>query len=181
MEWLVFCQQFFKNPASVGSIVPSSRFLAHKLVGNIEWAQCKTVVELGAGTGAFTKQLLEHKPVYTRLLVFEKDPIFRAELAVKFRNVPLYDDAVRLVDTLAAEGIEHVECVVCGLPFAMFSHERRQDILAQIQMILETGGQFITFQYSPQLYKELCANFSEVKLGFALLNLPPAIIYTCRR
>lgn len=181
MEWIVFCQQFLKNPSCVGSVIPSSRFLARKVAGSVAWEECDVVVELGAGTGSFTKYLIMHKPQKTKVILFEKNPAFRAQLKEKFRTVPLYDDAVRLTETLAAEGIEKVDCVVSGLPFAMFSAQQRREILEQIQCILPKGGQFITFQYSPQMYRELCTSFTKVRVGFTFLNIPPAIIYTCYR
>lgn len=181
LEWLLFCRRFIHAPSCVGSVIPSSRFLARKIVRSVVWEHCRLLVELGAGTGSFTKHLLADKPQYTRFLVFEKDPVFRAQLADKFSGISLYDDAVRLKEILAMDGIRRVDCVVSGLPFAMFSFEQRRTILSQIQSLLPTGGQFITFQYSPQLYWELRLNFSEVRIDFTVFNLPPAIIYSCRR
>ena len=180
-EWLLFCRRFIHNPSCVGSVLPSSRFLARKMVRSVAWEQCGLIVELGAGTGSCTALLLANKPQHTKMLVFEKDPVFRAQLAEKFAAVPLYDDAARLAEILAAEGIRRVDCIVSGLPFAMFSNAERQAVLAQINRVLPKGGQFITFQYSPQMYRELCQKFSEVRVDFTFLNLPPAIIYSCRR
>lgn len=181
MEWLLFCQQFIKNPGYVGSILPSSRFLARKLVSNINWHCCNTIVELGAGTGSFTKYLLRHKPPGSRLLVFEKDHVFRMQLAKKFRNISLYTDAASLKNVLLAEGINGVDCIVSGLPFAVLPNEEKQNIFNQIRQVLPSGAQFITFQYSPQIYRELCRNFSEVQIDGTFLNVPPAIIYVCKR
>jgi phospholipid N-methyltransferase len=181
MEWLLFWQQFIKHPGCVGSILPSSRYLARKLVSNIEWDRCKTVVELGAGTGTFTKYLVDAKPARTKLLIFENNSVFRVLLTKRFREITLFDDATNLEEVLFAEGIKGVDCVVSGLPFAVFPDEKRQDILRQVQRVLGLDAQFITFQYSPQIYRELCSIFSDVQIRFTLLNVPPAIIYICRR
>jgi len=181
MEWIMFWQQFIKHPGCVGSVLPSSRYLARKLVSNIEWDRCKTVVELGAGTGSFTKYLVDAKPARTRLLIFENNSVFRVQLAKRFRGIPLFADAVNLEKILLEEGISGVDCVVSGLPFAVFPDAKRQDILQQVQRVLGFGAQFITFQYSPQIYRELCNHFSKVQIRFTLLNVPPAIIYICRR
>lgn len=181
IEWIVFCRRFLQNPSCIGSVIPSSRYLARKVAGSVVWEGCKTVVELGAGTGSFTKYLMAFKPPGTRVVLFEKDPVFRAKLKEKYRTIPLYDDAARLAEILAAEGIGKVDCIVSGLPFAMFSAAQRRNILAQIQWALPKDGQFITFQYSPQIYRELSLYFTKVSLGFTMLNVPPAIVYTCRR
>lgn len=181
LEWIIFCRRFLQNPSCIGSVIPSSRFLARKVAGSVLWESCETIVELGAGTGSFTRYLMAYKPQRTEVILFEKDPVFRAQLKRKFRAISLYDDAAKLAEMLAAEGIGKVDCVVSGLPFAMFSAEQRQDILTQIQGVLPRGGQFITFQYSPQMYRKLRLNFTKVKVGFTLLNVPPAIVYTCSK
>lgn len=181
MEWYMFCRQFVKDPGSVGSLLPSSRYLARNLIREIDWDRCETIIELGAGTGSFTKYLMEAKPAKTKLLVFEKNPIFRLQLVQKFPGISLYNDAVNLEAVLIAKGIRQVDCIVSGLPFAVFSDAKRQHILGQIHRVLQDGAQFITFQYSPQIYRELCVVFSHVQIRFTLLNVPPAILYICRR
>lgn len=180
VELLVFWQRFLKNPAGIGSLIPSSRFLARKVAGSVKWEGCEVIVELGAGTGSFTKLLMAGKPRHTQVILFEKDPVLRVQLRKKFRGIPLYDDAVFLKEALCAEGVSQVNCVVSGLPFAMFSHDRRRQILAQVRQMLSADGQFITFQYTPQMYRELCRSFSKVEIRFTLFNIPPAIIYICR-
>jgi phospholipid N-methyltransferase len=181
MEWVVFCRRFLHNPSCIGSVIPSSRYLARKVADSVMWEDCDIVVELGAGTGSFTKYLVANKPSKTKIVLFEKDPVFRAQLKEMYQTIPLYDDAARLTEILAKEGIGRVDCVVSGLPFAMFSAAKRRSILSQVQGALPKDGQFITFQYSPQMYWELCLYFTKVRVGFTLLNVPPAIVYTCRR
>ncbi|MBZ6451536.1 MAG UNVERIFIED_CONTAM: phospholipid methyltransferase, partial [Paenibacillus polymyxa] len=54
-EYLLFLQGFLTNPQRVGSLIPSSRFLAAKVVESVPWDEVKTVAELGSGTGAITR------------------------------------------------------------------------------------------------------------------------------
>jgi phosphatidylethanolamine/phosphatidyl-N-methylethanolamine N-methyltransferase len=47
-----------KNMKQVGSIVPSSSFLTKKIIKGIDFNKNLNVLELGAGTGVFTKEIL---------------------------------------------------------------------------------------------------------------------------
>jgi len=50
-----FLYKFIQKPKEIGSIVPSSSFLTKKMLMNLPWDHIETIVELGAGTGVFTK------------------------------------------------------------------------------------------------------------------------------
>ena len=53
----------------VGSVLPSSRFLSKKMLQPIQFATANVIVELGPGTGVFTKALLKAMPQDSQLLV----------------------------------------------------------------------------------------------------------------
>jgi len=78
-------------------------------------------------------------------------------------------------------GMEKVDCVISGLPFAIFTQELRRQILCAAQSSLQPDGRFIAFQYSLQMYPVLKKSFSEVALGFEWRNFPPAFVYRCRK
>ncbi|MNW58453.1 hypothetical protein D3C74_363200 [compost metagenome] len=54
---LLFLRSFIHHPKRVGSIIPSSRFLADSMVKQIPWPEFKAVAELGSGTGAITRAI----------------------------------------------------------------------------------------------------------------------------
>ena len=54
-----FLRGFLKNPVMVGSIIPSSRVLIEKMLGPVDWANCKLFVEYGPGVGTFTRPILD--------------------------------------------------------------------------------------------------------------------------
>ncbi|SFX80917.1 hypothetical protein SAMN04487866_12816 [Thermoactinomyces sp. DSM 45891] len=64
---------FLRSPRKVGSIIPSSQFLAQEMLKNVPWEQMKTIVELGAGTGVFTEHMARSKPSTCQMIVFEQD------------------------------------------------------------------------------------------------------------
>ena len=72
-EKLTFLIKFMQAPSQVGSITPSSRFLAKKALEPIDWNTARAIAELGAGTGAFTKHIQAFKHCDCKVAVFEKD------------------------------------------------------------------------------------------------------------
>jgi phospholipid N-methyltransferase len=71
-----FLREFFKANRMVGSVLPSSRFLSSKMLAPIDFSKSKVVVELGPGTGVFTKALLKAMPQDSQLLVIELNEAF---------------------------------------------------------------------------------------------------------
>lgn len=76
--------------------------------------------------------------------------------------------------------INKVDCIVSGLPFTNFPREIREQIIEDVIRNLRPGGQFITFQYSPQIKEILKDHFSEVKVEFIPFNIHPAFIFRCK-
>ena len=75
-----FLRGFARNPAQVGSVVPSSRYLEQRLVREARIAEARTVVELGPGTGGTTAAFLRAMSPAARLLAIELDPEFHRHL-----------------------------------------------------------------------------------------------------
>jgi phospholipid N-methyltransferase len=78
-------------------------------------------------------------------------------------------------------GIEHLDCVVSGLPFFNFPQAIRNQLLEQITLSLKPNGSFIAFQYSLQMNKQFSQHFVVDKIKFVGLNFPPAFVYVCRK
>ena len=68
MDRLLFLRKFIDEPKKIGSLTPSSRFLANKMLKNLPWKNFSHVAELGAGTGSFTEQIVERKPAACRFV-----------------------------------------------------------------------------------------------------------------
>lgn len=177
----VFLRQFIRNPRTVGSMVPSSRFLVDKMLAGVPWDRCRTVVELGPGTGQVTSGILARMPAGGSLLLFEREAVFRESLAERFPRVELFPEATQLEQVIQERGQGPVDAVLSGLPFALMPPDRRREILDQVHACLVPGGRFVAFQYSLLLLRELRERFSTVSVRFTPLNLPPAFVYTCTK
>lgn len=180
-EQRVFIKTWLTNPCQIGSITPSSRRLAAAMASAIPWDSVRTVVELGAGTGAITGQILAHKSEGTRFLVFERERRFRHLLQGRFPTLPVYSEAKGLAAVLWGSGIKTADAIVSGIPFALLGRPEREQLLDEIDRALAPGGTFVAFQYWPQLYPELRRRFATVRLRLVAANLPPAVVFCCQK
>lgn len=177
----IFLQKFFCAPTKIGSITPSSRFLARKMMASLPWEDLERVVELGAGTGVFTEYIAAHKKKTCQAVILEQDTLMRSQLEARFPELLFGSQAENLPFILQKFGLGKVDCIISGLPFAIFTRELREQILCGAECSLKPGGQFVAFQYSLQMYPTLHKRFADVKLGFEVRNFPPAVVYHCQK
>jgi len=178
MDKLKFLKGFLKNWREVGSVIPSSSFLANKMIGSIDFKKAKIIVELGPGLGCFTDKILEMMDRDAKLFVFEINPDFCNELKknkdsrLTVFNVSALDMAYHMREIKA-------DYVISGIPLSTLADNSRSLLLKAIKNILSCGGVYIQFQYSLDSYKKLKSIFSGVALKFTLFNAPPAFVYRC--
>lgn len=178
---LLFLRKFLQRPKQIGSVWPSSRFLAKKMVEHVPWSNINSIAELGAGTGAITKAIKSNVYESTTVFLYEKDKKMNSILQANYPHFMCYSDACTLTKDIQGNGIDQLDCVISGLPFFNFSVEIREILMNQVVNALKPGGYFIAFQYSLQMKKELSKNFIINKIEFVPLNTPPAFVYVCRK
>jgi phosphatidylethanolamine/phosphatidyl-N-methylethanolamine N-methyltransferase len=158
------------KPKLTGSIFPSSRFLVKRLVNYVP--ANSTVLEIGAGTGVITLELVKRGWSSDRLFICEYDQDFCYGLEEKFPRYPVFcEDASMAHKFLKPNSID---CVVSGLPLRNFSGAFKQDLVASLKQVVKPGGKLIQYTYGmtsplPLLRGEKC------ECVFA--NLPPAFIW----
>ncbi|MGE3311820.1 MAG: rRNA adenine N-6-methyltransferase family protein, partial [Limisphaerales bacterium] len=86
MSLRLFFLDFLRSPLRMGSVVPSGRALARAMVDCARISPGHSVVELGAGTGAFTQAIVERCPDST-LTAFEISPVLGEVLVRRFPSV----------------------------------------------------------------------------------------------
>jgi phospholipid N-methyltransferase len=185
-----FLAEFIRRPFLTASITPSSRHLARAMVSDLGLSAADTVVELGPGTGVFTRLIeLELNPL-ARLICVEINPDLARRVAERFpRALVVNDSAESLARHLTDTGTG-VDCVISGLPWVILSAETQRRLLEPAVRALKPGGRFATFAYSHaawlpagRRFKALLeSNFSRVEVSpHVWRNLPPAFVYRCRR
>ncbi|MBM3186861.1 MAG: methyltransferase domain-containing protein [Bacteroidetes bacterium] len=168
----------------VGSMTPSSRFLAAKMLNHIPINRAKVVVELGPGTGVFTEKILEKLGVNTQLIVVELNDDFYNTFQNKFQhpNIHLKHGSADQIGIYLKElGFEKADLIISSLPLANFPSDLRKNVIETAKNCLDDKGTFIQFQYSLQSFKTLKRIFRSVKVEFTAFNFPPAFVYTCSK
>ncbi|MEB1807423.1 MAG: methyltransferase [Bacillaceae bacterium] len=179
MGKLLFIKSFINSPDTIGSITPSSKKLAKKMVSYTTINENSIIVELGAGTGVITETICKNVRLNTPLIIFEKDEAFKSQL-LKYENSILYEDAFLLANQLE-QFTNKVDYIFCGLPLLNFSREQTEDLLIQVKKVLKPGGKLIGFQYTPLIFHRLNKTFNNTNISFEFFNIPPAFIYICEK
>jgi len=191
MSQLLFLRQFIKQPRRTSSIIPSARALSRRMTEWIDWSGVRTVVEYGPGTGAFTEHVLGLLDPQTRYTAIEINRAFVTHLRARFADIHVIHDSVEHVEERCHEvGIEQVDVILSGLPWAVLSDAEQHSVLDPTLRILKPGGSFATFGYlhvlgtsgSRKLRRQLRQRFSQVEVSRpAWTNVPPALVYRCRK
>ena len=114
-EYLDFLAAWVQKPRQTASVVPSSRYLARLMVAQIDPAGGR-VLELGGGTGVFTRAILETGLPAAKLEVVEINPAFARGLRRHFPTVSVLETPAQIVSTATAGEPGAYQTVVSGLP-----------------------------------------------------------------
>jgi phospholipid N-methyltransferase len=153
------------------------------MIGCVDFGKAPTIVELGAGTGAITSEMIRRSGPENRILIIDLNPESVSLLKERLRSYSnvevLLADARSLREILRTRNIQSVEAIFSSLPYASLGAEITKDILTNIAGILAPEGHFVAFQYTP-LHRNLFeSHFSIRSAKIELRNLPPAIVYDC--
>ncbi|MFI7209767.1 class I SAM-dependent methyltransferase [Micromonospora maritima] len=186
-----FLGQFARHPFATGAVLPSGSVLARDITAAVPRTGQPLVVELGPGTGAFTRTIQQRLAGRGQHLAVELNPDFAAALARRHPTVQVVRaDAATLDRVLADRHLPAADVVVSGLPWAAFGAGRQIAVLDAVLRALRPGGAFTTFAYRHALTTRparrfrrlLTGSFEEVTVGRTVWsNLPPALVYHCRR
>lgn len=176
-----FLRGFVRNPAQVGSVVPSSHRLEQRLVRNACIAQAQTVVELGPGTGGTTAALLAAMGGAARLLAIELDPVFHRHLADRQTDARLsleLGSAEHLAEFLAARRLPAPDAIVSGIPFSTMPPEVSDRIARVIGEVLRPGGRFVAYQVRAHVAGYATPYLGAPRKEWEWLNVPPVRVFT---
>ena len=155
-EYTKFISEFVSHPRAVGAFAPSSANLARHLVSSVDWPNTSTVVEYGPGTGVITEEIIAQLPPAATFLAIEISSRFAEMLRGRFPDIRVCEGSVAMVkDHCEANGVEVVDAIVSGLPWAVFSDEDQTTFLDATMEVLRPGGQFITHDHTMAHWREL--------------------------
>ena len=176
-----FLRGFARNPAQVGSVVPSSRYLEQRLVREARIAEARTVVELGPGTGGTTAAFLRAMSPAARLLAIELDPEFHRHLCSSLGDSRLIlelGSAERLADFLAAHRLPAPDAIVSGIPFSTMPRDVSDRVAAAVAQVLRPGGRFVAYQVRAHVAAFVSPYLGEPDKQWEVVNVPPVRVFT---
>lgn len=132
---------------SIGSITPSSSFLAKEMIKYSKYLPTSAkILEIGAGRGPITKFLVKELKKSQKLDVVELMPEFCNSLQKFCSNKPLVN--VYCCDILEFDTNEKYDLIICSLPFNSMDPEISKKIMDLLPSMLKKSSVFSFFEYS---------------------------------
>jgi phospholipid N-methyltransferase len=177
--WMFF-RGFIKHPVMVGSVIPSSRMLIDKMLGQVDWQNTKLFVEYGPGVGTFTQHILDRLAPDATLLTIDTNSDFTDYLNGKFTDSRLEavtGSAANVRKIMAERGFDHADFILSGLPFSTLPPGVGARIAEETAAALRPGGAFLVYQFSPKVRDFIAPHFERIDKGFEWRNIPPATLF----
>jgi len=186
MSYGLWFKTYLKHPLQLGALFPSGPTLSRLMVKHIDPNTPGYVLELGPGTGSFTKALIERGIAEEKLILIEQSPEFVPLLQSNFpKSTVVLGDATRSVEILNCLGIKQCDEIVSGVPLNAMGTELRKSICTKGFKVLKPGGSFVQVSYLPRCSIPSDAivsnNARKLFCGVALLNLPPAFVWRAQK
>ncbi|MBW9075627.1 class I SAM-dependent methyltransferase [Agrobacterium deltaense] len=179
-----FVRSLLADPRRVAAIAPSGEALARLMTSEILPSK-GPVLELGPGTGVFTRALLDRGLSPADLTLVEQGGEFIHRLEREFPGARvLRMDATDLNDQELFE-LGSVAAVISGLPLLSMPPRKVVTILTTAFSYLQPGAAFYQFTYSyrcPVRRRILDSlGLKNRRIGGTMRNLPPASVYEITR
>lgn len=179
-----FFRSWLRDPLLVAAVAPSGRALAALITSEIS-PDTGPVIELGPGTGAFTRALIARGVSQEDLALIELEPDF----AVALQNRYPYACTVR-IDAASLWRVDLFDgrpagAVISGLPLLAMPSQKVLAILISAFRKMRADGVFYQFTYGPRcpvsaMILDRLGLMAE-RIGGTLVNFPPAGVYLIRR
>lgn len=156
---LLFLQGMVHNPLQVGAFTPCSRFVAEEITKYVKQASNNNnlrVLEVGAGSGIFTKKLekvLSKKNVLYHLDVIEIDSHYCEILHKRFdKNKSIQ---IHCTNIMQWKPTDTYDFIISALPFALLSYDMVTSICLLYQQWIKPEGilSYYEHMWLPELKK----------------------------
>jgi phospholipid N-methyltransferase len=175
-----FLRGFIKHPVMVGSVIPSSKVLIDKMLGPVDWANCKLFVEYGPGVGTFTEHVLQRMAPDATLVAIDTNADFTSYLREKFADSRLFavtGSAADVRQIIADCGFEEADYVLSGLPMSTLPAGVGPLIAEETFEALRPGGAFLVYQFAPKVREFMAPHFDRIDRAFEWVNIPPCHLF----
>ena len=184
LDEVAFIRSWIEKPISMGAVTPSGKILARAMARAVDPKLPGPVIELGSGTGAVTKALVEHDIEPSRLVLVEFNPSFCRLLRTRYPEATVIQgDAYRIEHLLGGLLKEPAAAVVSGLPLQTKPFKQRTRLIDEAFELMAPGAPFVQFTYAVVTPIPKRAKHKIQAQGSELIwqNLPPARVWVYRK
>ena len=184
MSKFLFFKKFITDTKQTWAILPSSSFLAKKMVKKSDIENSKIIVELWAWNGIFTEYIFKYSKSTIndkKIFIIEKDIDFYNVLIKKF---PDYKENIFNIDVMDLEklliknNIKEIDLIISGLPFKSLPKKIFIYLVEDLFLkFFKEETKFIQFSYFKTFSKTLEKYFLNVSYKRCLLNIPVAYAF----
>jgi len=198
----------FRNRKAISTLVPSSPWLVNEVSKHVSEKEPMDILEVGAGTGIVTQEIIRRKHLKATFDVIERDTILCQILNKKFINqsenqMRIYESSVEeWQPEITKEGMsKKYDVIISTVPFTQLPINTVKAILEKYDQLLKPNGciSYITFLGSETLgkwllnkkertiFKQKLQILIRWRKRFALtkkmvlVNFPPALVYHLKK
>lgn len=143
----VFFRAWSRKPLRVASVLPSGNSLGRLITRELD-GNCGSVIELGPGTGVFTRAIIARGVAEQNLVLVEMGSEFVDMLSRRFPRATLFEADASDLGSFDIGG--PAGAVVSGLPLLSMPTDQVGAIMSGAFKHLVPGGSFYQFTYGPR-------------------------------
>lgn len=173
--------ELIRNFFTAGAITYSSKYLTNKILSEINFQHDNVIVEIGAGNGCISREILKQLNPNSVLISIELNPVF-AEVLEEIKDERfkyVINSAENLNQILTDLNLSKPTYIISSIPFKILPNKVKRNILEEIKKVLDENAIFIHYSYFKYQGYEFKKIFNKVTNTFEFRNIPPAYIFRC--
>ena len=183
-ERVSFLVQYLRNPKEVGALLPSGSVAAGLITREID-ARHAPVLELGPGTGSFTRAILAQGVKPADLTLVETNAEFCAHLRRDFPGTHVHCINAAEIAKRDLFGGRKVGAVVSGVPFLLLKPGEALAILESVFEVMRPDAALyqVTYGFTAPFPRDVmrALDLVSTQVGRTFRNAPPAAVYRLMR
>ncbi len=180
----LFLKSWYDSPTRMGALFPSFARTGRIIASIIKDPANVKVVELGAGTGQVTDQIVAAGVAQENFASIEFDKKFCSELLKKHPNLQLFNiDATTMAEQLPSKFVGKTDYIISTLPLITLGQKKAKEVIEAVFKVMRPGGVYIQITFSPIKPKYMKKmGLRATKICMSWINLPPTHIWRiCKR
>jgi phosphatidylethanolamine/phosphatidyl-N-methylethanolamine N-methyltransferase len=176
---LLFLRRALAHPLRLLSPLPSSPAVGKLVAAHVENRKNGLIVEIGGGTGAVTRALLDVGVSSDRLAVIEIDEELADYLRATLPGVAVITGDARFLQELLPQSWHgQLDTIVFGVPMTVLTLQQQRELIDASLAALSPAGRFLQYTYSvfsPTRARRL--GLAGERLGVTYHNFLPASVW----